>query len=135
MTDNAVVNVRSLAVRDLVPISGILAKSSSSTLAKLALMTDGQVDASEFGITLLVNVLGVGGEDIMAWFADLCGMDKDAFGALPPAVAFDVIEALIKDPNIKDFFTRASKLASSVAALRKSSTSSSPATTVRKKNY
>ena len=68
-------------------------------------------DPQQVGVTMLQSVLAEGGPEIKAWLADMCGLTPDELGKLPASTVLDVIEQLKAQEGIKDFFTRAARLA------------------------
>lgn len=95
------VTVRPLRVDDVFTVARLLA------VAKLPASGTPQA----VGIGLLQSIIAEGGDGVKAWLADLCGMTPDEFGALPPDALLDCVEQLKAQEGVRDFFSRAARLA------------------------
>jgi len=122
VTEKATINVRNFNNGDVFTLGKILAKTSRSILAQIALLSEGKLDITEMGMTLFINILSEGGDDISVWLADMCGLTPELFLAQDKdgVTVFDAIDALIKKGDIKDFFGKASALVRALSTLRAS---------------
>ena len=95
------VTVRALRVDDVFVVARLLAKAQVPTAES----------PQAVGLAMLQSVVVEGGDDVKAWLADLCGMTAEEFGKLPPDALLDCIEQLKAQDGIRDFFSRAARLA------------------------
>ena len=64
----------------------------------------------EVVLPLLKTLLEVVEDDTQAWFADLIGVDEDAFLALPVDTEAKIIEQIVNASEAVNFFTIASRI-------------------------
>lgn len=120
------IEVRPLQVKDVFVVARMLGKITKGARLQLASALAGKkANPTEVGIVLFQSLVTEAEEDMKAWLADLAGKTKQvtvddetvtvpdvaAFEVLPPTAILDVIEKLIGQEGIKDFFARASSLA------------------------
>jgi len=66
---------------------------------------------TEVGLVLFQSVFLEAGEDLKEWLATLTGKEVAEFSKLPATAVLDVIEKLAEQEGIRDFFGKASLLA------------------------
>ncbi len=74
-------------------------------------MAGKKVNPTELGIVLFQSVFTEAEDDLKAWLADLIGKKVEEFEAMPATTVLDIVEELIKQEGIRDFFGRALLLA------------------------
>lgn len=129
-------NIRALAVSDIMPLVSILNKLNIKEIltavdaSKLAMQLLGKnmpeeerkkvLDSDEAMLGMLfeqfVPVIGLVLNNIPAcegplysWLANMCGMKEKEFRALPPAALPEALYEIIHQENFGDFFKAASK--------------------------
>jgi hypothetical protein len=106
-------SIRPLKVKDVFAIARMLGKITKSAREELASnIKDAKADRTELGIAIIQSIFTVAEEDLKSWLADLIGKDKTEFEAMSANALLDIIEKLSEQEDIKDFFAKASQLAS-----------------------
>ena len=104
--------IRSLQVNDVFTVARMLGKITKGARLQLAsILTGKKVNPTELGMVLFQSLVTEAEEDLKAWLADLINKNKADFELMPATTILDVIEKLIEQEGIKDFFARASLLA------------------------
>ena len=127
--------IRPLNVDDVFTVAKMLGKISKSALEEIAealtreIREEGieeveegemEVDAKKgvnptrLGMVIISSVFLEAEEDLKAWLGDLIGHSAEEFGAMPANTVLDVIEGLVSQEGIRDFFARASQLATKI---------------------
>lgn len=121
------IKIRELNVGDIFCVARMLGKITKGARAQLVMaLKTKKVDPTEFGVIIVQSVLIEVEEDLKAWLADLIGKEKGEFERMPAVALLDIIEKLAGQEGSRDFFTRASQLATKL-------TSSEVATRLAKK--
>lgn len=125
-------NIRKLSVVDIMPMVNVLNKmdykkimatldaSKIVNAEKAAKLTPEQkaddAVALQFGVEMILPVVGVILEDLpkcekplYAWLSSMCGVDKDTFLALGPAVVPEALYEIVHQEEFGDFFKAVSK--------------------------
>ena len=107
--------IRKLTVSDVFCIALMFGKVTKSAREQLAsALAKKKANPTEVGMLIFQNLLIEAGDDIKSWFADLIGTDKETFEKMPATTVLDIIEGLMDQEDIRDFFTKASALVSKV---------------------
>lgn len=108
------IEVRPLIVEDVFTVARMLSKITKGARAELALALSSKKspNPTELGMALFQSAFAVAEDDLKAWLASLIGKSVEEFKAMPATTVIDVLDSLIKQEGITDFFARASKLAS-----------------------
>lgn len=72
---------------------------------------------AKLGVELLNNIIETLDNDCAIWFADLLGVDIEAYDNLPLDIEFIVIEQLMECEEIDGFFERALQLRNVISKL------------------
>lgn len=72
---------------------------------------------AKLGVELLNNIIETLDNDCAIWFADLLGVDIEAYDNLPLDIEFVVIEQLMECEEIDSFFGRALQLRNVISKL------------------
>lgn len=106
------VEVRAFTVQDTFTATTMLSKVTKGARVELALALSSKkkVDPTEVGMALFQSMFLETQEEMKSWLADLIGKSKDEFLAMPAMTILDVIEAIAKKEDAKDFFERVSRL-------------------------
>lgn len=107
------IEIRELQVKDVFAVTRMLGKITKGARFELARsLTAKKTNPTELGIALFQSVFTEAEEDLKAWLADLIGKEKTEFEAMPAAAVLDIVEKLIAQEDIRDFFGRVSSLVS-----------------------
>ena len=114
------IKVRLLIVDDVFTVTRMLSKVTKGARAELAqALSDkkkGKNPApTELGLALVQTLFVEAEEDLKAWLASLIGKTPDEFKAMPATALIDIVEALMKQEGILDFFGRVSHLVTKAA--------------------
>lgn len=102
------IKIRELNVDDIFTVARMLGKITKGARLDLAqALTTKKPNMTELGMALFQSVFTEAEEDLKAWLADIIGEDKAAFGKMPGSVVLDIVEQLIDQGGIRDFFGRA----------------------------
>jgi len=106
------IKVRPLIVTDVFAVARMLSKVTKGARAELAaaMSAKKKPDPTELGMVIMQSMFTETEEDLKAWMADLIGKTKEEFTVMSAATVIDIIEALIEQEDIKDFFGRVSQL-------------------------
>ena len=105
--------IRKLIVNDVFAFMRIMAKTSRGAREEMAKAIGGdEVDPMMLGMVILQSVFLEAEDEIKSWMANLIDSEIEAFGAMPGIVVLDIIDQLLAQDDIKDFFVRASSLLS-----------------------
>lgn len=111
------IKIRELNVKDVFAVARMLGKITKGARQELASALKGKkVDPTELGMVLFQSVFTEAEEDLKSWIADLIGKEVTEFETMPAVAVLDIIEELAKQEDIKDFFARASSLATRFTA-------------------
>lgn len=110
------VETRPLQVNDVFTVARMLGKITAGARQQFASMLGGKgkkkkPDPTELGMLLFQSLFIEVEVDLKKWLADLIGKDVATFEKMPAMVVLDVIEGLIEQEDIRDFFSRALSLA------------------------
>ncbi len=75
---------------------------------------DLQEDYIQIGLNILKKVLEVLEDETHDWFADLIGVSRDEFIALPFDTETEIIEQIVNSREVSSFFTKALQLFSRI---------------------
>jgi len=107
------IKIRPLQIKDVFAVARMLGKITKSAREELAsAIKDAKADRTELGIAMIQSIFTAAEEDLKSWLADLVGKDKAEFEAMPANAVLDIVEKLAEQEDIKDFFAKASQLAS-----------------------
>lgn len=107
------IEIRDLNVKDVFAVARMLGKITKGARLELARsLTATKTNPTELGIVLFQSVFTEAEEDLKAWLADLASKDIKEFEAMPATAVLDIVEKLIAQEDIRDFFGRVSSLAS-----------------------
>ena len=129
MNENAKFELRNLTADDIFPMFKIISKigirefkscfDTPEVKKAVANIASGGADAdlNAVGVTVAIDIAGllIGHlpdckDDIYFFLAQLSGMTKDEIAALPMATFIDMIVAVVKKEEFKDFFQAVAKL-------------------------
>lgn len=106
------IKVRELNVEDIFSVARMLGKITKGARLQLAsALTGKKTNPTELGMVLFQSLVTDAEEDLKAWLASLAGKELAEFKTMPATAALDVVEGLFTQEGIKDFFSRASSLA------------------------
>lgn len=107
--------IRQLQVEDVFAMARMLGKVTKGARLQLAsALTGKKANPTEVGIMLFQSLVTDAEEDLKAWLASLAGKELAEFKTMPATAVLDVVEGLFEQGGIKDFFVRASSLASKI---------------------
>lgn len=110
-----VIEVRTLEVEDIFAVARMLGKITKGARVELAGAIKGgknkKIDPTELGMVLVQSLVIEAEEDLKAWLASLAGKEVTEFKTMPAIALLDVFEGLLQQEGIRDFFARASTLA------------------------
>lgn len=106
------IEVRPLVVTDVFTIARMLSKVTKGARTEIAsAITAKEDNPTELGMAIFQGVFIEAEEDLKGWLASLVGKPKEEFEVMPATAIIDIIDELIKQEGIKDFFVKASQLA------------------------
>lgn len=106
------IKIRQLQVQDIFTVARMLGKITKGARVELASALAGKkANPTEMGMVIFQSVVTEAEEDLKAWLASMAGVEVAEFGKMPATALLDVIEGLFEQEGIKDFFARASSLA------------------------
>jgi len=109
--------IRKLNVKDVFAVARMLGKITKGARLQLASALAGKkADPTELGMVLFQSLVTETEEDLKAWLAELAGKEVVEFEVMPATAVLDIIDGLIQQEGIKDFFVRASSLASRLSS-------------------
>lgn len=73
-----------------------------------------QPDLTELGMTFFQCMFVETEEDLKTWLANLISKTKEEFIIMPATTVIDIIEKLVNQEDIKDFFGRVSQLVKTI---------------------
>jgi len=111
--------IRELQVKDVFAVARMLGKITKGARMELAsVLADrgkdkkkAKTNPTELGMVLFQSLVTEAEEDMKAWLADLMGKEVAEFETMPPSTILDIVDKLTDQKGIKDFFARASSLA------------------------
>ncbi len=116
------VKTRALQVRDIFTVGKILGKLSKTVRLQLAtVLSDAKnkdANYAEVGIIVIQSLFIEAEADIKAWLADMAGVKVAEFDNLPAMVLLDEVNQILHQPDVKDFFVKASQLLGQVPAIK-----------------
>ena len=105
-------NIRELQVEDVFAVARMLGKVTKGARMQLAsALTGKRTNPTELGMVLFQSLVTDAEEDLKAWLASLADKELAEFKTMPATAVIDIIEGLFQQEGIKDFFARASSLA------------------------
>lgn len=109
------IEVREVIVDDVFTVTRMLSKVTKGARAELAqALSDKKKgknpDPTELGLALVQTLFVETEEDLKAWLASLVGKTTDEFKAMPANTVVDIVDGLVKQEGIMDFFERVSRL-------------------------
>lgn len=109
------IEVRGLSVDDVFTVARMVSKVSKGARAELVqAMSDKKKGkkpkATELGMALFQGLFIESEEDLKAWLASLIGKTKEEFSAMPATTLVDIVDGLMSQEGILDFFGRVSQL-------------------------
>lgn len=93
--------IRTLTVKDVFTLTRALSRVKPP---------DNTGNAQQFGLSLILSAFRDAEDELIAWLADMAGVEKEDFATMPAAAVLEVIEAISQQEGAKDFFGRLSKL-------------------------
>lgn len=104
--------VRELNVEDVFTVARMLGKITKGARLQLASALSGKkTNPTELGMVLFQSLVTDAEEDLKAWLASLAGKKLAEFKTMAATAVLDIVEELFQQEGIKDFFARASSLA------------------------
>jgi len=104
--------IRELQVKDVFTIAKALAKITRGARLQLATALSGKkTNPTELGMVLFGSLFSEASDDLLSWLADLISKEKADFEVMPATAVLDIIEKLAEQEGIRDFFGKASLLA------------------------
>lgn len=107
------IKIRPLTNRDLKTLAKMISKIASKFKPQIlsAIKKREKSDTLTFDIVELFQCLVDDlSDELFAWFADLIGKSPEEFDQMSPSTTVDIIEALIKQEDFRDFLARVSRL-------------------------
>lgn len=106
------IEVRSLTVDDVFVVAHMMSKATKGARAEIAAAVKAKEkqDPTELGMVLFQSMFVETEEDLKVWLANLISKTRDEFVVMPAMTVIDIIDALVKQEDIRDFFARASQL-------------------------
>ena len=105
------VTIRNLQVQDVFTTARILAKVAKGSRMQIAgILAGRKADPMEAGMLVLGALFTEAEDDVKSLLADLSGRSPDEFAQAPAAELLDVVEQVLMQPDIRDFFGRVSRL-------------------------
>ena len=109
------VEVRKMNVNDVFTMARILGKITKSARLELVAAFKGKkVDPTYLGIVLVQSICVESEQELKAWLADVIGKDPEEFGKMPGATVLDIVEQMMGQADIRDFFARAFSLVTKI---------------------
>lgn len=109
--------IRDLNVKDVFAVARMLGKITKGARLQLAsVLTGKKANPTELGMVLFQSLVTEAEEDLKAWLADLIGKEVAEFEVMSATTVLDIVEKLIRQEGIRDFFGRASSLTSNVSS-------------------
>lgn len=106
------IEIRPLQVKDVFAVAKMLGKVTKGARLQLAsVLTGKKPNPTEVGMVLFQSVFTEAEEDLKAWLADLIGKEVAEFETMPATAVLDIVEKLAQQEGIRDFFAKASLLA------------------------
>lgn len=68
-------------------------------------------NSTELGMALFQSMFAEAEADLKVWLASLVGKPLEEFATMPATTVIDIVDSLIEQEGIKDFFVKASQLA------------------------
>ena len=111
------VEIRTMNVNDVFTVARILGKITKSARMELVAAFKGKkVDPTYLGMVLIQSLCVEAELELKAWLADVIGKDVEEFGKMPGAVVLDIVEQMMGQADIRDFFARAFSLVTKIPA-------------------
>ena len=109
------IEVRQLIVDDVFAVARMLSKVTKGARAELVQALSDKKggkkpNAGELGMALFQSLFTESEDDLKTWMADLVGKTKEEFIFMPATTLIDIVDALMKQEGILDFFERVSQL-------------------------
>lgn len=109
------IEVRGLIVDDVFSVARMVSKISKGARAELVqAMSDKKKgkkpNATELGMALFQGLFIESEEDLKVWLASLVGVTKEEFVIMPASTLVDIVDGLVAQEGIMDFFERVSQL-------------------------
>lgn len=109
------IKVRQLNVEDIFTVARMLGKVTKGARLQLAsAITGKKTNPTEMGMVLFQSLVTDAEEDLKAWLASLAGVEVAEFKTMPATAVLDVVEGLVQQEGIRDFFGKASSLANKI---------------------
>ena len=114
------IEVRQIIVDDVFTVTRMLSKVTKGARAELAqALSDKKKgkspDPTELGLALVQALFVETETDLKAWLASLIGKSAEEFVAMPAGTIIDIVDGLVKQEGIMDFFGRLSHLVTKAA--------------------
>ena len=110
------IEVRPLEVQDVFAVAHLLGKVTKGARMQLAsVLTGKKTNPTEVGMVVFQSIFTEAEQDLKAWMASLIGKEVEEFAKMPATAVLEVIEKLMEAPDIRDFFVKASELASKIS--------------------
>ena len=102
-------------VPDVFAVARMVSKVTKGARVELAeAVKEESPNPTALGMLLFQCIFTEAEEDLKAWLADLVGKTNDEFMKMPATTVIDIIEALVEQKDIRDFFGRVSQLVSKI---------------------
>ena len=109
--------IRPLQVKDVFSVARMLGKITKGARLQLAgLLTGKKANPTELGMVLFQSMVTEAEEDLKAWLASLVGKEVAEFETMPATAVLDIVEQLVSQEGIRDFFGKASLLADKISS-------------------
>jgi len=110
------IELRSLEVEDVFAVARMLARVTKGARMQLAAVITGKKrNPTEVGMVVFQSIFTEAEEDLKGWLASLIGKDLAEFKTMPATTVLDIVEKLATQESIRDFFVKASLLASKIS--------------------
>jgi len=111
------IQVRPLEVQDFFTVARMLGKVTKGARMQLAsALTGKKVNHTEVGMVVFQSIFTEAEKDLKAWLASLIGKEVEEFDKMPATAVLEVIDQLAAKEDIRDFFVKASELASRLSS-------------------
>lgn len=115
------IEVRALAVDDIFTVARMLSKVTKAARAELATalveQEEGKENPTELGMVLFQTLFIESEDDLKDWLASLVEKTTEEFGKLPAVALVHIVECLIAQEGVADFFAQVSQLVTKAAPM------------------
>lgn len=121
------IKIRPLKIADAKRVIDLILKAAKKSGSRITEVLSGEkssdtpkgdIEAARIalGFSVLQELYESVTDDLLAWFADLCGVSVDQYMELPINTTLDVMEYLIEGEENERFFTRVFQLVNKMKA-------------------